>query len=230
VAPARSPLAPALSPTDAVPGLLFWGLAGGLLLICGLLPTVVARSTRRVWPAQLSLVLFCASIGIFGQMQDRPLPAVEISVVIQTGKGDVASARVFVNAREAWRGVNEINLDDADKRELYRAMPATAGWNAWVGDSPLVSEAPDRAPSVELEYGMVEGRSFRDFGTEAHRGNTQFSTDDAYLVDWWLEANAYRGRAAQIAPIERPLDIGSWDAAQLVARGAIRLTPKRARD
>jgi hypothetical protein len=230
VAPARSPLAPSLPPASALPGPLFWGLAGGLVLICGLLPAVIARSTRRVWPTQVSLVMFCASIGIFGHMQDRPLPAVEVSAVIQAGEGEAASARTFVHVHGVWRNVIEIDLDDGDNRVLYRAMPAAPGWNAWVGDSPLVEPTPGRAAGVELKNGMVGGRTFRDFGTEAHRGNTQFSREEAYLVDWWLEANAYRGRAAEIAPVEPPFEPDSWDAARLVPRGAIRLTSTRAGD
>jgi hypothetical protein len=135
---------------------------------------------------------------------------------------------MFVHAQRAWQA--EIRVDLDAQRHMARSSSALPEWHGWVVDVPLVVAAGDRKAGVEQQGGMVGDVSFRDFGTAAHRGETQFSTDDAYLLDWWLEANAYRGRLGELVPAEWPQSGVSWQGARLIERGAIRLSPKRARD
>jgi hypothetical protein len=83
---------------------------------------------------------------------------------------------------------------------------------------------------VELQGAMIGDQVFRDYASDAHRGDTEFSTSDAYLLEWWLEANAYRGRAAALRPLEWPVAAPSFDDARVVTRGAIGVTLQRKRD
>ena len=137
--------------------------------------------------------------------------------------------RIFVHAQAAWQEEVRVDLDSSE-RHMLRESAALPHWRGWVVDVPLVVPREDRAQPVQLHGGMVGAMSFRDFATTAHRGNTGFSTDDAYLLEWWLEANAYRGRLAELAPAEWPHLGVSWDGARPVQRGAIRLSQKRAQD
>jgi hypothetical protein len=228
-APERPPLAPPLPPADAVPGPLFWALAGGLLLVAGIVPVLFSRFTKRVWPAQLAVAAGCTGIAGLSIVQERPLPAIESCAIVYTGEGEAASMRMFVHAQAAWRDEIRVDLDSADRRML-RESAALPRWRGWVVDRPLIAPADDRGLPAELHGGMVGPLSFRDFATSAHRGDTEFSTDDAYLLDWWLDASAYRGRLAELAPVEWRQQAGSWDGARVLHRGAIRITPKRVGD
>lgn len=228
-APERPPLAPPQPPADAAPGALFWALAGGLLLLLVLVPVTFGRYLKQAWPAQLVLAVCGAAVAGAATLQEQPLPVVETSVIVRAGDGDASSTRIFAQVQTTWDEQLTLNLDGED-RSVHRAMPAFPGWRAWVIDMPLSAPAAVRGKSAELRGGMVGEVSFRDFGTAAHRGATEFSTDDAYLVDWWLEGNAYRGRMAELAPATLPAEGHSWAGARTVARGAIRLSEKRVRD
>jgi hypothetical protein len=74
---------------------------------------------------------------------------------------------------------------------------------------------------------MVGKLSFRDFSTRAHRGETGFSTDDAHLLEWWLDANAYRGRRAELQPLAWRFPERQGAELRVVPRGAIGVTVKR---
>lgn len=226
VPPPRSPMGPPLPPQDAAPGPLFWGLAGGLLLICGLVPVVTGRLTRRTWPAQMALVAGCAGIGGLGLLQQRPLPTLEVGALVRAGEGPAHSARLFLLVERGGPQTLTVNLDDGSYRGLPRRMPGRPGWSAWTEDLPLVDAPASRGTAVELASGMVGDVSFRDFGTRAHRGQTEFSTQDAHLLEWWLDANAFRGRKAMIEPID--WNYAGWSAGEtrVEMRGAIGVTPK----
>ncbi|MCA8911159.1 MAG: hypothetical protein KDB82_05620 [Planctomycetes bacterium] len=227
LAPQHPPLAPPLPPADATPTPWFWAMAGALLLVCGLVPGVASRYLKRTWPVQLGLLALCSGLGGLAMLQARPLPTVELCVLMHTGEGEVASGRVFVNAEESWRNTLFVNLDDAEDRSLPRTLPSSPGWNSWLIDMPLMNPPAGRADAVTLRYGMIGDDSFRDFGTKAHRGQTKFSTDDAFLVDWWLETNAWRGRSAELMPVEWPDGAVRFDDARVVTRGAISVTALR---
>lgn len=227
VPPLRSPMGPSLPSADAAPGPLFWGLAGGLLLLCGLVPVVAGRLTRRAWPAQLALLAGCAGIGGLALLQAKPLPTLEVSVLVRNGEGGARSARVFLLAEPEWTETLTVDLDDQARRGLPRKLPGRPGWRAWAEDLPLVEPGAGRGSPVQLAFGMVGEVSFRDFSTRAHRGETGFSTDDAHLLEWWLDANAYRGRRAELQPLEWRFPERPAGEVRVVIRGAIGVTAER---
>jgi hypothetical protein len=227
VAPPRTPIAPPLPPADAVPSPWFWGLAGGLLLLCTLVPGVSTRYLKRTWPVQLALAAACAGVGGAALFQSRPLPTVELTLLVHGGEGEAVSGRLFVCGEETWRDTLVVNLDDPDDHSLPRALHTRPGWHAWLIDLPLLEKPAAREDAVKLEFGMVGEDSFRDFATNAHLGKTNFSTNDAFLVDWWLETNAWRGRAATLKPVEWPDGAVPFEDARVVKRGAISVTALR---
>lgn len=227
VPPTRSPMGPPRPPQDAAPAPLFWGLAGGLLLLCGLAPVVAGRLSRRAWPAQVGVLLGCAAIGGLALLQPRPLPVIEASVLVRGGDGGAHSARVFLLAEQPWADTLIVDLDDPAYRGLPRKLPGRPGWRAWAEDLPLVDAGSGRSEPVLLAFGMVGEFSFRDFATRAHRGETGFSTSDAHLLEWWLDANAYRGRRAEVMPLEWNFQERMEGAATFIPRAAIGVTPKR---
>jgi hypothetical protein len=227
VPPRLTPFAPPLPPAEAAPTAIFWGLGGGVLLLCLLAPVIGSRLTKRAWAAQLVVAAGCAGLGALGLAQDRPLPTVELTAVIRSGESEVASSRTFVLAEDSWRGTLEVELGGAD-RVLPRRVPGIAGWHAWAIDRPLVKLPAARGEQAELSSGMVGAEIFRDYATRAHRQGTQFSTSDAYPLEWWLEQNAYRGHMAKLAPLEWPGEPIQLDDARVIERGAIGVTVKRA--
>ncbi|MCB9895489.1 MAG: hypothetical protein H6839_13660 [Planctomycetes bacterium] len=226
IPPQQTPYPPPLPPADAAPTPLFWGLGGGVLLLCLLAPLVGARVTKRTWPAQLVVLAGCLTVGGVAVTQDRPLPTIELTSVLRGGEGAAASQRTFMLAEDSWNADIEINLNDADRR-LARRLAGRPGWNAWAIDLPLVALPDTRGDSSELTGAMVGDEIFRDFATRAHRGGTQFSTSDAYLLEWWLEQNAFRGRNASLTPLEWPSAANGFDDARVIQRSAIRVTDKR---
>ena len=227
LAPQRTPTPTPLPPDDASPTPFFWALGGGLLLLCGLVPIVAGRISKRTWPAQILLLVGCSGIGALALIQTRPLATVEASALVRLGEGGAASARMFVIAEEGWHDAIKVKLDDASDRSLPRRMPSEPGWRAWVIDTPLVGVTKSEVESVEMAFGMVGDVSFRDFGAQARRGETEFSTSEAFLVEWWLEANAYRGRRAALDPMEWPTGLPRYEDARFVTRGAIGVTSRR---
>jgi hypothetical protein len=225
----RAPVAPPLPLEAAAPGPMFWGLAAGLLLLCGFAPAVIGRLTRRLWPAQLVLLAGCAAIGAAATMQERPLPVIETSVVVFDGEGAAASARVYVRAMDGWRNALHVNLDDPAARYLPRPMSSGPEERCWLLDVPLLATVVPEGESVLMEGGMIGSSTYRVLAARAHRGETGFSTDDAWLLDDWLESNAYRGRRATLTPLEWP-DTGiRFDDAKVLRRGAIGVTRQVAR-
>lgn len=223
--PTRAPLAPPQPPLEARPGVLFFGLAGGLLLLCALVPAVAARLTKQRWAAHLCVLAGASGIGAAALLQERPLPVVEVACIYRTGEGGISSAIEFQMSEKI---AGEVLVVDLERdRRLPKALPARTDWSAWMIFTPLKGDAGRRGPDSRLAYARVGEDSFRDFSTRAHRGNTQFSDSDAWLVEWWLEHNAYRGRFATLAPAEwRPHDDRSDDV-RVVKRGAIRVTDLR---
>jgi len=226
IPPQLSPCPPPLPPSDAAPTPLFWGLGGGVLLLCLLAPLLGARVTRRAWPAQLVVLAGCAAMGGVALTQDRPLPVVELTAIVRSGEGQAASQRTFLMAESSWHDEIVVNLDDRE-RSLPRRIPARAGWHAWAIDLPLVRMPASRGASSDLSGGMVGEEIFRDFATRAHRGATQFSTSDAYPLEWWLEGDAFRGRHAALTPLEWTFPAEQFRDARVIVRSAIGVTDKR---
>ena len=70
-------------------------------------------------------------------------------------------------------------------------------------DTPLAN-GESRGTPVELVEGRVNGVHFRDFATARRAGADADSRGDALLLDWWLDANAYRGRRAMLDTLSQP--------------------------
>lgn len=227
LAPERIPSPSPLPPDDVLPKPLFWALGGGLLLLCGLVPMVAGRVTKRTWVSHVILLSCCSGLAAAALLQTRPLPTVETSALIRLGEGDATSARVFMIAEQTWREAVVVDLNDSTDRRLPRRMVSIPGWRAWVIDAPLVGKPTSVGASVELAFGLVSDVSFRDFGAQARLGETEFSTSEAFLVEWWLETNAYRGRRARLSPVEWASGLVRFDDARLETRGAIGVTYRR---
>ena len=227
VPPSRTPHPVPLPLESALPGPLFWGLAGGLLMLCVLLPVIAARFTKRHWVAQAGLLAGCVGIAGGALLQSTPQPPLEVMALIRSGEGQPASVRLFVQVEETWGDTITLSLDDAATRDLPRSTGVAIGWNAWVIDRPLVGPGSDRVEPNILAGGRVGELIFRDFGTKAKRGDTEFSTGEADVLDWWLDENAFRGRQVEFAPAEISGDIYLSEGAKARFRGAIRVTPVR---
>jgi hypothetical protein len=208
---------------------LFFGLAGALGLLTLLGPVIAARLSKRAWLAPLSVALGAALICVPAQMQPGPPATIEISSV-EWRRGEIASTRHFVTC-ETIPGSPEamtIDLDMADQRFLARACPAWPGHRAWLIDEPLTPLLERESTSATLADGKIESLIFRDFAAKARRGETGFSNGQARLLDWWLEAYAYRGRDTRLtasSPPTRPLV--QLKNTHWRFRGAITVTPLR---
>ncbi len=206
----------------------FFALAGLVLLLTLLGPIVGARLTSRVWVAPLAIAVGATALCWLGSLQSGPPATVEVFTVESRG-GDVASTRSYVTcedipgAPQVWT----INLDAEGPRRLVRAAPARMGCRAWVVDTPLTKPL-ETGKSVDLREGKIEDLIFRDYAAKARRGQAHFGDAEARILDWWLEANAYRGRDARMAPAapanEPPAD---WPNVYWRLRGAITVTPLR---
>jgi len=222
-APPGSPLGAAQPAGTPTPGPLFWGLAGALLLACGLGPLVAARLTRHPAAAPAGVLLLCGAIGALASLQPRPVATVEVSAIVFTGEGSAASTRLYI--RDESQHVRH-DLDDKSDRRLSRRLPG-GGWQV---DIPLTAAPSDRHAPVTLARGRVGAASFRDYATAARRGETDFSRHDARLLEWWLADNAWRGRSAELASIEWPESGIPPGEVRLVRLGAIRVTELRKLD
>ena len=227
IAPPRAPFPPPLPAEDVSPTPLFWGLAGGVLLLCLLTPLIGARLTKRTWPTQLAVLAGCAGLGGLAMTQTRPLPVVEVTALVRTGDGEAASNRVFVLGQHEGGDTLTIRLNDANDNRLVRRLTAGPGWTAWVIDTPRAPSPEVRAEGNTLVGGMVGDEIFRDFGTRARRGDTNFSTSEGHTLDWWLEQNAYRGRKAVLKPLKWEFAGEGFAGVRVVTRGAISVTDER---
>ena len=206
----------------------FFALAGLVLLLALLGPIVVARLTSRAWVAPLAIALGATALCWLGSLQSGPPATIETFTVESRG-GDVASTRSYVTcedipgAPEIWT----INLDAEGPRRLARSAPARVGCHAWVVDTPMTPPL-EAGKALELRAGKIEELIFRDYAAKARRGQTHFEEGQARILDWWLEANAYRGRDARIAPATPGDDApAAWPNVHWRRRGAITVTPLR---
>ena len=215
------------SPLFAPP--VFFALSGLLLMITLLVPVIVRRWTQKPFAAPLAIVGGAGLIALGGALQPGP-PATAEMHCVEWRQGDIASRRCFVSVvaqsggPEEWR----VELDAEGPRALPRKAPARQHQQAWIVDLPLMPLLERTAAKITLREGGIENLMFRDFAAKARRGQTEFDPDQSLLLDWWLEAFAYRGRDASIAgvncPGTPPVD---WPNVWWRSRGAITVTPLR---
>jgi hypothetical protein len=206
----------------------FFALSGLVLLLTLLGPIVGARLTSRAWVAPLAIAVGATALCWLGSLQSGPPATVEVFTVESRG-GDVASTRSYVTCEDI-PGAPEIltiNLDAEGPRRLARSAPARMGCRAWVVDTPLTTPL-EMGKRVDLREGKIEDLIFRDYAAKARRGQSHFDEGQARILDWWLEANAYRGRDARLAPATpRDEPLADWPNVYWRQRGAITVTPLR---
>lgn len=208
---------------------LFFALCGLLLLACLLGPVLAARLSKRAWPGAICVVLAALAVAWPAALQPGPPLTIEASEV-ELIVGDVASRRSFVTAPmpEGNSLVWTVNLDSPGPRLLPRQAPARVEYGAWMVDEPDSQPMKTKPVAYELRAGSIAGEMFRNFAVRARRGQTSLDDGQALVLDWWLEASAYRGRDAALRGAEtetRPL--AGWDNAHWRFRGAISVTPLR---
>jgi len=199
-APANRPLLQPGPMAEGAPGPLFWTLAGALLAACGVVPLIAVRIHKAQWLGSAAVLVGCAGIGGLASLQAGPEPAADAWALVLGGeKADGASAlRTFVVAEPSitqWA----VNLDDPGDRVLPRPLVAVATRPCWLADVPLAGTFT-RGETAELWFGKIRDMNFRDFATAAREGSYGYDRQQGRLLDWWLESNAWRGRAAQVAP------------------------------
>ncbi|CAG0930914.1 hypothetical protein PLCT1_01583 [Planctomycetaceae bacterium] len=206
----------------------FFALAGLVLLLTLLGPIVGARLTSRAWVAPLTIALGATALCWLGSLQSGPPATVEVFTVESRG-GEIASTRSYVTCEDipGAPAVWTINLDAEGPRRLVRPAPARLGCRAWVVDTPMTKPL-EAGNAVDLREGKIEDLIFRDYAAKARRGQAHFDEGQARILDWWLEANAYRGRDARLAPAT-PADepLADWANVYWRKRGAITVTPLR---
>lgn len=213
---------------EPTPGFWFFGPAGLLLLACAVGPLALARAARlralQALPALGSAVL----AGGLALLQPPPESAVEAYALVQSGPRNdgPAALRAWVVAQPQWRRQWQVPLEAPGVRILPRPVAAT-GWPRWEVDVPLAAGWASR-PGVRLAKARVGEVLFRDYAKRAREGSTEFAQEQALLLEWWLENNAWRGREATLAPAQEPANWGTWlGDGQVRLRGAVSVTAGR---
>ncbi len=223
---ARAPVLPPafLAPGEPPPpaaGAWLIGLSGLLLLLCGVVPLVARRLAWGRWAWAPAVIAGSVVIGGLGLQQQQAPPVVDEWVLLSgsaTGGDEAVSARVY---RLPGTGApREVQVSMADElRCLPRPFRSALGHEGWQLDVPLVRASA--AEGIEFAGGRVGDIIFRDYAAVAYRGETAFSTEQARLLEWWLEANAYRGRAALLAPAEWQSAVPNAPGVQTRSRAAL---------
>ena len=223
---------PARRGEPGVPGPLGVGLIGLLLLLVSIGPVLARRVLARPWSAPIAVAVGSLLLSLAGALQSGPDPAAEVSVIEYSG-ANPAGARALrwlivaePDALRTWT----TDLDDPQDRRLARPVRSVGGRRAWLVDQPLAGVPAGAGPELTLANGLVEGIHFRDFATRATLGKSGMPRDNARLLNWWLETNAYAGRSARIRSCAVPK--GDWpfaDRTVVRSRGAISITNLRAR-
>lgn len=213
---------------EPAPGLWFFGPAGLLLLACIVGPFALARAPRlRSLLALPALGAALAAAGL-SLLQPAPESAVETFALVQRGpRADgPASLHAWVAAQPQWRAEWQVALDASGARILPRPV-AAAGWPRWEVDVPL-AQGWSSAGDVKLAKARIGEELFRDYAKRAREGSTAFASEQALLLEWWLENNAWRGREAGLAPAQAPQGWETWlESGQVRLRGAVSVTAGR---
>jgi hypothetical protein len=198
-------LAPA-APDPQRPGVLFAALGGAMLLICGVAPLVAGRFRAGRWVVGPAIVVSACAIAALATLQSQPQPVVDQWIVVNGGPDDsaVTSIRAICLPGEAVANMLDVDLQSTP-RWLPRPFRGAQGHEGWQIDVPLVGGEHDAA--VEYAEGRIGGVNFRDYAALAYDGEGGFSTQQARLLDWWVETNAYRGRAAALGPASARFDV-----------------------
>ncbi|MBE7490762.1 MAG: hypothetical protein HS108_03210 [Planctomycetes bacterium] len=231
--PAPSRAVPATAPwlepgplADGAPGALFWVLACALVAGCAVLPLVARRLSPHLWLAPVMVAGFAGVIGALSLLQTGPAPLADGWIVARTGprhNGPVSvSAWVVADpAVSTW----VVNLDAPGPRLLPRPVADVAGRPAWLADLPLASPVTG-GQAARLDGGRVDGVNFRDFALAARNEGYGYTRQQGRLLEWWLEANAWRGRSALLMPAQAAGGLTPPGCAPRV-QGAIAITPLR---
>jgi hypothetical protein len=222
---AHPPMLAPGAPDPQRPGALFAALAGALLLICGVAPLVAGRVRPGRWVIAPAIIAGAAAIAALATLQPRPQPVVDQWIVVNAGQEDsVASIRAFGMPGEAVGETLEVDLASTP-RWLPRPLRSAQGHAGWQIDAPLAGG--QHTDLVEYAGGRIGGINFRDYAALAYDGDGGFSVEQARLLDWWLEANAYRGRAAALGPADAQFIVPALSGVNLRQRGALWVANRR---
>ncbi len=198
------------TPEAPQPGALFFGLAGALLALCGVLPLIARRVKFGALWAMPAVAAGALSIGAIAMLQPQPRPLLDCWAVVYAESQDrqrPASARAFLLPGQDIDETLAVDMA-GPARALPRPWRSALGKAGWQLDLPL--QTGDPADLADLVLGEVNGTRFRDFAALAHKGEAGFDAESARLLEWWLDENAYSGRRSG-------LGAASW---QLAAEGA----------
>ncbi|MHC4840476.1 MAG: hypothetical protein ACYTDT_05865 [Planctomycetota bacterium] len=205
---------------DNPPGLISLGLLGGFFIALLMSTVAVQRARRKRWLVPVAVFGSALIFGSAGLLLPSPEPTAETAIVVM-GDGQQnspASARIWLQVEQAT--VLSFELNKGGNQPLARPVH-TGGWMGLQMDVPLVQEVTANEFSVQMDAGRVNGTSFRDYVTAARKGRTQFSTDQAQILEWWLEHNAWRGRRSVIRPAQFELSRGALAGLRVRPRGVL---------
>lgn len=217
------------TPEAPQPGPLFFGLAGALLALCGVLPQVARRIKFGALWAMPAVAAGAASIGAIALLQPQPRPLLDCWAVVYAESQDrqrPASARAFLLPGQDIDETLAVDLAGA-ARALPRPWRSAQGKAGWQLDLPLQTGEP--AIAAELTQGEVNGTRFRDFAALAYKGEGGFDAESARLLEWWLDENAYRGRRSGLGAAGWHLEesVPSLESVEKRTRGALWVVNKR---
>lgn len=218
-------------PASEVPtsGAFWFGmmLLGFLLVMLAL---VFPRLVRRSWWAYLAMGGASCSVLVVVAFMPRVRPNAEVLVLWRGDADGPTSARMLVSVEAAHGEEWVVDLDRGD-RALARTVLDWDDRKLWTLDVPMASGQETIGETYELRQSRVGELTFRDFGTSARNQETALSLDAARLVDWWLDANAWRGRKADFGECENAPEVAQLSDANVTFRAGVwvknlRHTPK----
>ncbi len=215
------------APDPRRPGALFAALAGALVLITGVAPLVFGRLRAGRWVVAPTIAAAGCTIAGLALLQPQPQPVVDQWVVVHGGGEDsgAASVHAFCMPGEGVGEILEVDLQGSP-RWLPRSFHSAHGHRGWQIDVPLIGG--EHGGTVEYAGGRIGGINFRDYAALAYDGEGGFALQQARLLEWWLESNAYRGRAAALGPAEAQFEVPVLGDFNLRPRGALWVANRRA--
>lgn len=175
-----------------------YALMGGLIVILFVIPIAGGRAKSRRWLVPGLIVVGISGIGLASTSIERPNPTAESATILFSdgGPNSPASARIWLQVELPTTLTFRLNALD----EQGLARPFHSGdWSGLQVDMPLIKGVEAGGYSVHMRGGRVNGKVFRSVITKARKGETPFSENEARILEWWLQHNAWRGRSATIA-------------------------------
>ena len=208
---------------DNPPSISALALMCGLIFILLVIPVAAGRARKSKWLVPSLVFSGIVGVVLVGNTMPEPRPTAELATIV-FGDGQPespASARYWLQIEQP----TTLNFTLGNKGEQPLARPFHAG--EWMGlqiDVPLVGGVDAGPHSVEMQAGRVNGLSFRRYVTAARKNATPFDSDQAQILEWWLENNAWRGRSARVGSGKLPLPDFVMKGLKIRRRGVLLVT------